>query len=72
MNRTSILLISILLLYGCDNQAEIQKEKDKLAKMRKKQRQYTKFAKKLGVNRVSDLKKNEIKLKVDQILNMNK
>ena len=28
MNRTSILLISILLLYGCDNQAEIQKEKE--------------------------------------------
>jgi len=55
-----------------DYEKEIQKEKDKLAKMRKKQRQYTKFAKKLGVNRVSDLKKNEIKLKVDQILNMNK
>ena len=55
-----------------DYEKEIQREKDKLAKMRKKQRQYTKFAKKLGVNRVSDLKKNEIKLKVDQILNMNK
>ena len=55
-----------------DYEKEIQKEKDKLAKMRNKQRQYTKFAKKLGVNRVSDLKKNEIKLKVDQILNMNK
>ena len=51
---------------------EVPKSKDKLAKMRKKQREYTKFAKKLGVNRVSDLKKNEIKLKVDQILNMNK
>ena len=55
-----------------DYEKEIEKEKNKLAKMRKKQREYTKFAKKLGVNRVSDLKKNEIKLKVDQILNMNK
>jgi len=40
--------------------------------MRKKQKEYTKFAKKLGVNRISDLKKDEIKLKVNQILNMNK
>jgi hypothetical protein len=55
-----------------DYEKEIQKEKDKLAKMRKKQKEYTKFAKKLGVNRVSDLKKDEIKLKVNQILNMNK
>jgi len=55
-----------------DYEKEIQKEKDKLAKMRKKQKEYTKFAKKLGVNRISDLKKDEIKLKVNQILNMNK
>jgi len=55
-----------------DYEKEIQKEKDKLAKMRKKQKEYTKFAKKLGVNRVSDLKKDEIKLKVNEILNMNK
>ncbi len=50
---------------------ELQKEKAKSAKLRKKERDYKGFVKKLGANELKDLDPDEIKLKLDQIMDWN-
>ena len=50
---------------------ELQKEKAKSAKLRKKERDYKGFVKKLGAKELSDLDPDEIKLKLDQIMDWN-
>ena len=50
---------------------ELAKEKAKSAKLRKKERDYKGFVKKLGAKELSDLDPDEIKLKLDQIMDWN-
>ena len=50
---------------------ELQKEKAKSAKLRKKERDYKGFVKKLGAKELSDLDPDEIRLKLDQIMDWN-
>ena len=50
---------------------ELQKEKAKSAKLRKKERDYKGFVRKLGAKELSDLDPDEIKLKLDQIMDWN-
>src|SRR6056300_399960 len=50
---------------------ELAREKAKSAKLRKKERDYKGFVKKLGAKELSDLDPNEIKLKLDQIMDWN-
>jgi len=50
---------------------ELQREKAKSAKLRKKERDYKGFVKKLGAKELSDLDPDEIKLKLDQIMDWN-
>jgi hypothetical protein len=50
---------------------ELAKEKAKSAKLRKKERDYKGFVRKLGAKELSDLDPDEIKLKLDQIMDWN-
>jgi len=50
---------------------ELQKEKAKSAKLRKKERDYKGFVRKLGAKELSDLDPDEIRLKLDQIMDWN-
>ena len=50
---------------------ELQREKAKSAKLRKKERDYKGFVRKLGAKELSDLDPDEIKLKLDQIMDWN-
>ena len=50
---------------------ELQKEKAKSAKLRKKERDYKGFVRKLGAKDLSDLDPDEIRLKLDQIMDWN-
>ena len=50
---------------------ELMREKAKSAKLRKKERDYKGFVKKLGAKELSDLDPDEIKLKLDQIMDWN-
>ena len=50
---------------------ELQKEKAKSAKLRKKERDYKGFVRKLGSKELSDLDPDEIRLKLDQIMDWN-
>ena len=50
---------------------ELAREKAKSAKLRKKERDYKGFVKKLGAKELSDLDPDEIKLKLDQIMDWN-
>jgi len=50
---------------------ELVKEKAKSAKLRKKERDYKGFVKKLGAKELKDLDPDEIKLKLDQIMDWN-
>ena len=50
---------------------ELAKEKAKSAKLRKKERDYKGFVRKLGAKELSDLNPDEIKLKLDQIMDWN-
>ena len=50
---------------------ELAKEKAKSAKLRKKERDYKGFVRKLGAKELSDLDPDEIRLKLDQIMDWN-
>jgi hypothetical protein len=50
---------------------ELAREKAKSAKLRKKERDYKGFVRKLGAKELSDLDPDEIKLKLDQIMDWN-
>ena len=50
---------------------ELAKEKAKSAKLRKKERDYKGFVRKLGAKELKDLDPDEIKLKLDQIMDWN-
>jgi hypothetical protein len=50
---------------------ELQKEKAKSAKLRKKERDYKGFVRKLGAKELKDLDPDEIRLKLDQIMDWN-
>ena len=50
---------------------ELAKEKAKRAKLRKKERDYKGFVRKLGAKELSDLDPDEIRLKLDQIMDWN-
>ena len=50
---------------------ELAKEKAKSAKLRKKERDYKGFVRKLGAKELSDLDRDEIRLKLDQIMDWN-
>jgi len=50
---------------------ELQKEKAKSAKLRKKERDYKGFVRKLGAKELSDLDPDEIRLKLNQIMDWN-
>ena len=50
---------------------ELAKEKAKSAKLRKKERDYKGFVRKLGAKELSDLDPDEIRLKLDQIIDWN-
>ena len=50
---------------------ELSKEKAKSAKLRKKERDYKGFVRKLGAKELKDLDPDEIRLKLDQIMDWN-
>ena len=50
---------------------ELQREKAKSAKLRKKERDYKGFVRKLGAKELKDLDPDEIRLKLDQIMDWN-
>ena len=50
---------------------ELAREKAKSAKLRKKERDYKGFVRKLGAKELKDLDPDEIKLKLDQIMDWN-